>query len=311
MGLRTRVVDGIVFITARSKRPCKREFRVPDAADPESLRFLAALQAKTDFKVEIMSLEKFAVFLTLKYQIPFKLDPTGLERVNVHPSTPVSAQIEGMTLDQALQQILGRFRLTYRVAGNRILITNVVENREQRPAQCGKTGACPCAPVLRPRFGVPIRAQAVQRPQLAVMLKPLIEAELLFLKKGCTPSKDELGQIRKGVENYLDTTNPGTVSTATTFVRESFLIESVDKHLSRAKVDLYRAECDKRKAFERLACAHTLVAQLDRELCLSTAQREAISGSLAAKWDDSWDAARRAGRGRRDTARSANPRRPD
>ena len=43
-------------------------------------------------------------------------------------------------------------------------------------------------------------------------------------------------------------------------------------------------------AYERTACVHTLVAQLDRELCLSTAQREAISRSLAAKWDDSWDA---------------------
>jgi hypothetical protein len=193
-----------------------------------------------------------------------------------------------MTLDQAQQHILGRFRLTYRVAGGRIFITNVTENREQAQPNVERRGV-PVRPVLRPRFGVPIRAQAVQRPQLAVMLKPLIEAELLFMKKVCTPSKDELGQIRKGVENYLDTTNPGTVSTATTFVRESF-DELVEKQFSRAKFDLYRAECDKRKAFERLACAHTLAAQLDRELCLSTAQREAISRSLAAKWDDSWDA---------------------
>jgi hypothetical protein len=282
LGLRTRVIDGVVFITL--DQPAER-IRVQ--AQPVRPKVLAALQAKTDFKVDIMSLEKFAVFLTLKYQVPFKLDPNGLERVNVHPSAPVSAQLEGITLDQALRQTLGRFRLTYRVAGGRIFITDVTENREL--AQLNEGRGVPMRPVLRPRFGVPVPAQGVRRPQLAVTLKPLIEAELLFVKKVCTPSKEELGQIRRGVENYLDTTNPGTVSTATGFVRDS-LDELVEKQLSRAKVDLYRAECEKRKAFERQACAHTLVAQLDRELCLSTAQREAISRSLAAKWDDSWDA---------------------
>jgi hypothetical protein len=284
LGLQTRVVDGIVFITLN--QPAER---VPVPARPFQAKLLAALRGKTDIDVQIISLDKFAQFLTAKYNIPFQLDPNGLRQVDVHPSAPVSAQLEGMTLDQALRQILGRFRLTYRVAGNRILITNVVENREQPPPNNVERRGVPMRPVLRPGFGVPRRAQAARRPQLAVMLKPLIEAELLFMKKVCTPSKDELGQIRKGVENYLDTTNPGTVSTATSFVRESF-DELVEKQFSRAKVDLYRAECDKRKLFERQACAHTLVAQLDRELCLSTAQREAISRSLAAKWDDSWDA---------------------
>ena len=247
----------------------------------------AVLRAKTDIEVQIMPLDKFAQFLTAKYKIPFKLDPNGLERVNVHPSAPVSAQLEGLTLDQALRQILSRFRLTYRVVGGRIVITDNTVEPEQPRVIAGRRGL-PMQPVLRPGF-VAQRLGGARRPQLALTLKPLIEAELLFMKKVCTPSKEELGQIRKGVETYVDSTIPGAVSTATDFVREPF-DELVEKQLSRAKVDLYRAECDKRKAFERQACAHTLVAQLDHELCLSTAQREAISRSLAAKWDDSWDA---------------------
>ena len=132
-------------------------------------------------------------------------------------------------------------------------------------------------------------AQGGGRPQLTVMLKPLIEAEILFVKKVCKPSKEELGRIRKGVEIYVDKTNPGAVASARTFLREP-LEDGVDKYLTRVQAELYRAECQKRQAFEREACVHTLVAQLDRELLLSTAQRHAISKSLAAKWDDTWDA---------------------
>ncbi len=34
--------------------------------------------------------------------------------------------------------------------------------------------------------------------------------------------------------------------------------------------------------------ARNLVVVLDRELCLSAKQREALCASLAAKWDDAW-----------------------
>ncbi|HEX4072694.1 MAG TPA: hypothetical protein VHX68_16045, partial [Planctomycetaceae bacterium] len=282
LGLRTRVVDGIVFITANA--PVERAMAPPRAVPAP---IAAVLQEKTDIEVQIMPLDKFAQFLTAKYKIRFLLDRNGLQQVDVHPSTPVSARLEGVTLDRALRHILGRFRLTYRVVGARIVITSNGRQPEQPRVIAGRRGL-PMQPVLQPGFVAP-RFAGARRPQLAVMLKPLIEAELLFMKKVCAPSKEQLGTIRKGVETYLDSTNPGTVSTATDFVRES-VDELVEKHLSQAKIDLYRAECQKRKAFERQACAHTLVAQLDRELCLSTAQREAISRSLVAKWDDSWDA---------------------
>jgi hypothetical protein len=281
LGLRTRVVDGIVFITADVPG---QTAMAPPRRVPANVA--AALQAKTDIEVQILPLDRFVQFLTAKYKIPFSLDPDGLERVNVHPSTPVSAQLEGITLHQALRQILGRFHLTYRVVGGRIVITDNTVQAEQ-PRVIGERRGFPMRPVLRPGFGAGRLVVRAGRPQLALTLKPLIEAELLFVKKVCTPSKEELGQIRKGVETYVDNTNPGAVATASNFVREP-LDELVDKHLSRAKADLYRAECQKRKAFERQACVHSLVAQLDRELCLSTAQREAISASLAAKWDESW-----------------------
>jgi hypothetical protein len=282
LGLRTRFVDGVTIITVD---PPPGEKRAPAEPFPAFVR--RRLRSKADFQVEIMSLQKFARFLSLKYEIPFKLDLSGLERANVDPSAPVSANVKGLPLIVALQQILGRYRLAPRVVGDVVLISDNLTNRDAARLRAAKR-ALALPPVLRPGFAAE-RFRAAGRPQLAVMLKPLIEAELLFVKKVCTPSKEELGQIRKDAEAYIDSTSPGTVSTASNFVRASFH-EVLDKHLSRAKAELYRAECEKRKTFERQACVHTLVAQLDRDLCLSTAQREAISKSLAAKWDDSWDA---------------------
>ncbi len=160
LGLRTRVVDGVVLITLDQTVE-----RIQVLAQPVQPRLLAALQAQTDIKVEIMSLQKFAVFLTLKYHIPFKLDPNGLQQVDVHPSAPVSAQLEGITLDQALRQILGRFRLTYRVVGGHILITNDTVQPEQ-PRVIGQRLGLPMQPVRRPGFAARRLIGRVAAPSL-------------------------------------------------------------------------------------------------------------------------------------------------
>ena len=186
LGLRTRVVDGIVFITANA--PVERAMAPPRAVPAP---IAAVLQEKTDIEVQIMPLDKFAQFLTAKYKIRFLLDRNGLQQVDVHPSTPVSARLEGVTLDRALRHILGRFRLTYRVVGARIVITSNGRQPEQPRVIAGRRGL-PMQPVLQPGFVAP-RFAGARRPQLAVTLKPLIEAELLFMKKVCDPSKEQLG----------------------------------------------------------------------------------------------------------------------
>ena len=302
LGLRTRVADGVVLITLDQTVE-----RIQVLAQPVQPKLLAALQAEDRYQSRDHVAPK--VRRVPHFEIPYPLQARS-ERITTGRRAPkhsVSAQLEGITLDQALRQILGRFRLTYRVVGGHILITNDTVQPE-RPRVIGERLGLPMRPVLRPGF---VAGRMIGRavPQLAVMLKPLIEAEVLFVKKVCTPSKEELGQIRRGVEAYIDTTNPGAVSSASSFVRES-VDELVEKHLSRAKADLYRAECRKRTAYERTACVHTLVAQLDRELCLSTAQRGNLKvagrkmGRLVGR-------ARRAGRGGRDTAPPADSRRPD
>ena len=102
------------------------------------------------------------------------------------------------------------------MVGGHILITNDTVQPEQ-PRVIGQRLGLPMRPVRRPGFAARSADRRVARPQLAVMLKPLIESEILFVKKVCTPSKEELGQIRKGVEAYIDSTNPGAVSSRQQF----------------------------------------------------------------------------------------------
>jgi hypothetical protein len=284
VGLKTRFVDGIVIVTAAE--PTAKN---ADADEPFRLFIRRTLRSKTDLEVEIVPLEKLVRMLSLKYKIPFKLDLNGLERVGVDRSAPVSAQIEGMPLSAALRQILARYRLTYRVVGDNVFITNAVPEPAQARLQMDRRErmGAPVRPVLR---GVVVggqRFRRVGRPQLDALLEPLIKAELLFVKKVCAPTKEELEPIRKEVEAYVNNAHPGGATSAAAFLRPCF-IEAVEKHLSRAKADRYQNELEKRTAFEREACVHSLVALLDRRLCLSTAQRQAISAALLSRWDDEW-----------------------
>ncbi len=69
---------------------------------------VAVLEAKTDLKVPNLPLTEFARLLAQKYRIPVRLDDAGLKRANVTPTTPISANLVGVPLGQALTHILGR-----------------------------------------------------------------------------------------------------------------------------------------------------------------------------------------------------------
>jgi len=128
-----------------------------------------------------------------------------------------------------------------------------------------------------------------------------VQVELVFVKRTCAPTKDQMRQLKEDLAKYVkdqsdefiqlqqgrDGRAGSLVSKARALLQEH-LTAVVKQRLSRESAARYRSELEKREANERAVCARSLVAILDRELCLSTRQREALRAALTAKWDDAW-----------------------
>jgi hypothetical protein len=259
------------------------------------------LRARTDFKVEIMPLAEFAKFLTRRYNIPVRLDADGLERAGVAPSVPVSAEISHMPLSAALRQILGRYNLSPRVVNGVVLISD--------------RGPQPAAPIAEQGRVILHNGQAViiqrgvqagnvggaLKEQALRQLGPLLQVELIFAKRTCKPTTDQMRNMRDDlrkfvkdeVNDFFDLMQGRVARTGGGFrvarkLLDDRLATFVEKNLSKEEAARYRDELQKRDANEREVCALNLVALLDRELCLTPKQRDAIQKSLLENWDDGW-----------------------
>jgi hypothetical protein len=279
--------------------PVPKRAGVAESAEPPDLAVLRTLRSKAEFKVEIMPLADFAQFLSKRFKMPFKLDHAGLQRANVQPDAPISAEIEGMPLNAALRQILGRLNLSYRVVNGVVLITH----RPQEPTARRRPGRV----ILHNGEVVVIQnglqGQGVQplKEQALQLLRPVLQTELLFVQRICKPTKDQSRQMKDDLENCVKEDanelfdllrgragRAGSELGSARLLLEERLAIFVEKHLSKEKAAFYRRELQSRDANEREACSLRLVAILDRELCLSARQREAIRVSLLDKWDETW-----------------------
>ncbi len=239
---------------------------------------VAVLEAKTDLKVQNLPLTEFARLLAQKYRIPVRLDDAGLKRSKVAPTTPISANLEGVPLGQALTHILGRLKLAPRVFNGIVLIT------DREP---------PGAPAFRPRPVVP-RVRRVQDPFAAqnapdqgLEWRPMVTVELLFVKKACAPTKAQLREMEKDLAQCLERAVTGTTDASCDAVPNE-LVECVTKHLSPADADRYHREVVKRRGNEREACVWTFVTFIDQDLALTETQRRVMVARLVPKWEPAW-----------------------
>jgi hypothetical protein len=261
---------------------------------------MRVLRATTDFKVEIMPLAEFAKFLTRRYNIPVRLDADGLERAGVAPSVPVSAEISRMPLSAALKQILGRYNLSLRLVNGAVLISD----RGPGPAAIAEPGRVVLhngqAVIIQKGFqagnvGGALKEQALRQ------LGPLLQVELIFAKRTCKPTKDQMQNMRDDlrkfvkdeVNDFFDLMQGRVARTGGGFrvarkLLDDRLAKFVETNLSKGQATEYREELQKRDANEREVCALNLVALLDRELSLTPKQRDAIRKSLLENWDDGW-----------------------
>jgi hypothetical protein len=271
-----------------------------------------ALAAKTDVDALNVPLEDLLKDLAKRHGISIELDNVGLRRANVARSIPVTASFKQVTLGTALRLILRPLKLQFRVAHGTVVIDGLelaLDEMRNAPAPANQLRA---QPLIR-RRGQNIeqlrQAQAVrmvqinQRNEQATLqqLRPLLQIELIFVKRICAPTpkqmqeikQDGLKELAEACQQFMGQRNAfqngrARLSGEARQVMQEKLAASVRSHLSPDQASHYETEIRKRNTNIREVCARNLVVILDHELSLSAGQREKLCAELAANWDDAW-----------------------
>jgi hypothetical protein len=135
--------------------------------------------------------------------------------------------------------------------------------------------------------------------------RPIVRAELLFVRHICRLSPEELRPISRESDEALKDVAKKLAENQQNGVRirargqananpdpstqlQERLAVAIKKHLTPEQSATYQSECDKRNANRKRAALTFLVDVLDRDLILSSQQREKIAEALSAHWDDGW-----------------------
>jgi hypothetical protein len=182
----------------------------------------------------------------------------------------------------------------------------LLEAKELPKAGAKTEKAAPGKAVVRKRAvanvnlnGNPMVEQFVQQG------RPIVHAELLFVRHICDLKPDQLRPIsresgealrdvaKKMVEQQQNgirvrANGPGSTNPDPGKMLQDGLAVVIKKHLTPDQYAHYQAESDKRSASRKKAALEFLIDVLDRDLVLSNNQREKLTESLSAHWDDGW-----------------------
>ncbi len=137
-----------------------------------------------------------------------------------------------------------------------------------------------------------------------LQLRPVLRVEYHFVRNLCTLTKEQRIQIARDGERLLQElalecaeAQSGGSQAGVIVIRhpqesrnrlQACLVKSLKSHVSVEQADRYQAELTRRNAYFRRAALDNLVVKLDEDLALADEQREKISESLAAHWDEAW-----------------------
>ncbi len=152
------------------------------------------------------------------------------------------------------------------------------------------------------RVMAPVRINQVgQLQQMMMQLRPILRAEFHVVRAACNPTPDQRKAIahtaeqafRDATRTYLEAMQrPMTVKQRSANdprkLIEEGMLQAIKPHLSADQVVRYQDELTKRAAGRKRLALRNLIARLDHDLILSPDQRDKLSESLSAHWDDSW-----------------------
>jgi len=294
--------------TAENPPPQKQDAKNEKPAAPAEKKLepkviQRKLRARTDLTTEKLPLQEVVKKLSEFHEIPIRLDKEALKKANVALDAPVTVNIQNYTLSAALKHILKDFGLHFGVVDGAVVISNMPPEPEEQ-AVVADVAVVEEARVVQ-QMGVNEAQQLQQTPQYQALLR----AELNFAKHACqaTPEqmqalRDELDHANKNQQNQ-NQPQPNAGARNRVVVRRQAvqgqagdplqlarnqLAGAVKKCLSAEQAARFQEELDQRTADGRRSAALNLVARLDREMILSATQRDQITESLLAHWNDAW-----------------------
>lgn len=130
--------------------------------------------------------------------------------------------------------------------------------------------------------------------------KPMMHAELLFVRSLCKVDKPTLAKIypettkalddvaKKLAEGQMQPQRAGAKNPDAGTLLQEGLAAVFKKHLPADQYTRYQAESAKRSEIRRKAAIRFMVDSIDREVLLSANQRTIITESVTKNWDESW-----------------------
>jgi predicted HicB family RNase H-like nuclease len=300
----------LIVLAATVRARAQEKTSIPfDRADTAVVR---ALAAKADIDVLNVPLQDFMKALAKDHGITIRLDKSGLKRAGVAPSMRITASFKQVPLGLALQQILRPLKLQHRAADGVVVIEDLgLPLDAAHPPGSGPVGPQKGGQELIEQLVAPMRRAPAVRVAPAIRvanvnrlnrqsslheLRLILQVELNFLQGVCTPTAEEMQQIKQeGLKQIADLAkgrlpdNNGrrVVNDLRRSVQQK-LVELVRTRLSPERATRFESEIQMRSANLRHACACNLVVALDQELSLSEWQRQKLCTELADNWDDSW-----------------------
>ncbi len=193
-----------------------------------------------------------------------------------------------------------------------ITVTNKLEQRDAAK-EVQKVEAQPPKAVAKPAV-VRVEGKMLLRPanldnqvqQYLRQARPIVRAELIFVRKVCELDVEHFRRINRDVEaafkeaakTFVEAQQQGRVRTPAG-VRASRAVDGLallneglasvmKKDLTSEQFADYQAEAEKRDANRKQSAVRFLVDAIDRDLYLSGPQRLKLTESLLSHWDHSW-----------------------
>ncbi len=290
-----------------AEKPAAEKDKQPAAAekklDANILR--RRLNARTDLTVEKVPLQDVVKKLSEFHEIPIRLDKEGLKKANVALNAPVTVDIKNYTLSAALKRILKDFDLHFGVVEGAVVITNTPPEPEE-PAVPAERAIVEQVRIMGNVPNVNEAEQLQQTPQYKAMLG----AELNFARHVCQATPEQMQALREELQRKPKAqanAQPGNAAARNRVIVQRQVVrngqvmngdplqlardrlaEAVKTCFPAEQAARFQEEIDKRTADSRRASALILVARLDREMILSATQRDQITESLLAHWNDAW-----------------------
>jgi len=260
------------------------------------------LRARTDLAVDKLPLQEVVKKLAEFHEIPIRLDKQGLKKAKVELDAPVTVNIQNYTLSAALKHILKDFGLHFGVVDGAVLITNTPPEPEEQAVVADAANVEQVRVVQQMAVNEALQLQ--QTPQYLALLR----AELNFAKHVCQATPEQMQALREELDKKDN--NPKGQPPQNAAANKRVLIQrqvrngqvqgdplqlardrlagAVKTCFTSEQATRFQEELDQRTADDRRSAARNLVARLDREMILSATQRDQITESLLAHWNDAW-----------------------